>query len=95
MLQEGAAVSGGQLLFQKCLVINEDLAYSKILDWTNESCLKATGKSLVKITCSWEISVPKGNKSDNSKDYLNKWIQTGSSVTDVWTLVNITRAIVN
>jgi len=54
------------------LVINEDLAYCKILDWTNESCLKVTGKILVKITCSWEISVPKANKSDNSKDYLNK-----------------------
>jgi hypothetical protein len=49
MLYEGAAVvSGRHLLFQKCLVINEDLAYSKILDWTNESCLKVTGKSLFK-----------------------------------------------
>jgi hypothetical protein len=39
-----AVVSGGQLLFQKCLVINEDLSYSKILDWTNESCLKADSR---------------------------------------------------
>jgi hypothetical protein len=38
---------GRQLLFQKCLVFNEDLTYIKILDWTNERCLKVIGKSFV------------------------------------------------
>ena len=70
MLLEGAAVLSG---FQKCLVISEDFAYSRILGWSIESYRKVTGKSLVKVTRSWEISVPKANKSYNSKDWTTPY----------------------